>query len=49
MKNNTVLFEGVVMDAYQSDITEPPSEVVYINHPLDSCNIIEVSYNETTG
>jgi hypothetical protein len=48
MKNNTVLFEGIVMDAYKSDITEPPSEIVYINYPLDFCNITEVSYNEET-
>jgi uncharacterized membrane protein len=49
MKSNTVLFEGVVMDAYQSDITDPPSEVVYINYPLDPCDIIGISYNEETG
>jgi hypothetical protein len=49
MKNNTVLFEGTVMDAYESDITDPHSEIVYINYPLDPCNIIEVFYNEEIG
>lgn len=49
MKNNTVLFEGTVMDVYESHINDQPSEVVYLKYPLEPINVINVEYNEETG
>lgn len=49
MNSDTVLFEGTVMFAYESDITDTPSEVVYLNYPLEPINIINVKHNEKTG
>lgn len=49
MKTNTVLFEGIVSDAWESHISDPPSEAIYLKYPLDPINVINVEYNEETG
>lgn len=49
MKTDTVLFEGTVMDAYESHISDTPSEVIYLNYPLPPIDVINVEYNEETG
>lgn len=49
MKTDTVLFEGTVMDAWKSNTTSPPSEVIDLNYPLEPIDIINVEYNEETG
>lgn len=44
-----ILFEGIVMDAYRSYISDPPSEAIYLKYPLKPINLINVEYNEETG
>lgn len=50
MNTNTVLFEGTVMDAYESDLDfENLHEVININYPLPPINTYKIEYNEETG
>lgn len=49
MKTDMVLFEGTVMDVWESHSTDPTSEVVCVKYPLEPIDIINVEYNEETG
>lgn len=48
MKPNSenVLFEGVVMSAYMSKTTNPPSEVIDVNYKTEPISVYDVTYNE---
>lgn len=48
MKKDMVLFEGIVMDAYETNISDIPGEVIYVNYPLEPINVINITYNEKT-
>jgi len=48
MNKDTVLFEGIVMDAYESNISGIPEEIIYLNYPLEPIDVINVTYNEET-
>lgn len=48
MKTNMVLFEGTVMDAWESNTTDPSSEVIDLNYPVKPCNVYDITYNEQT-
>lgn len=46
MNNSTVLFEGIVMDVWKSNTTDPPSEIVDISYPLPPIPVYECYYDE---
>lgn len=43
-----ILFEGVVMDAWKMETTDPPSEVIDINYDVEPCNVYNAWYDPIT-
>jgi len=45
-KNSTILFEGTITDAWESYITDPPSEVITLSYPVEPYSVVGVEFDE---